>query len=490
MSQTYTLAQVAEHKAQGDSWIVIHNKVYDVTSYIAEDNHPGGVEVLSESAGTNATESFEDIGHSEDAREQLEPMYIGEIAQEDAAEDLETYKVEFKPVQADTSHVKPKPRSKDKTPSTLKNIAQSTALTSLGICLGISYSNGGLNQARTVVLRGIERTIRYLRDRRQIVPQGHSHSMWTAFGAAFALNLAFVGVGVVYLAEKLDVQASFTSYPATRKRKNHFRTMRSPPIQAKAKQIKPHPCIDPLKWTQFPVSENKQLSHNVHRITFSLPKEDSILGLPIGQHIAIRADINGKSVQRSYTPVTNDSDPGRIVVVFKVYPGGAITNYLAGLKKGDMVDIRGPKGAMTYEKGLTKHIGMIAGGTGITPMYQLIRAICEDKEDPTTVDLLFANNSEEDILLRDELDGWAEQFPSKFTINHVLARPSKEWTGYTGFVTPELIQKHLPKPQGNDSKILLCGPPPMVNIMKETLANQGFERPSAMSKKTDQIFLF
>lgn len=101
MAQTYTLAQVAEHKAQGDSWIVIHNKgntfdriqsggfwltifilVYDVSSYIAEDNHPGGVEVLSESAGTNATESFEDIGHSEDAREQLEPMHIGEIAQE------------------------------------------------------------------------------------------------------------------------------------------------------------------------------------------------------------------------------------------------------------------------------------------------------------------------------------------------------------------------------------------------------------------------
>lgn len=101
MTQTYTLAQVAEHKAQGDSWIVIHNKgntfdrfqsgdfwlttfilVYDVTSYIAEDNHPGGVEVLSESAGTNATESFEDIEHYEDAREQLVPMYIGEIAEE------------------------------------------------------------------------------------------------------------------------------------------------------------------------------------------------------------------------------------------------------------------------------------------------------------------------------------------------------------------------------------------------------------------------
>lgn len=363
-------------------------------------------------------------------------------------------------------------------------------MTNFGICLGISYSNGGLNHARAAALRGFERTIRFLRDRRQTVAQGHSYSKLSAFGAAFALNLALVGIGAVYLAERLDIQASFTSYPATRRRNNHTRIKQSPPTQAKVKELKLHPCIDPLRWTKFPVAENKQLSHNVHRITFSLPKEDSILGLPTGQHIAIRADINGKSVERSYTPISNDSDPGRIVVVFKIYPGGVISNYLAGLEKGDLVEIRGPKGAMTYKKGLTKRIGMIGGGTGITPMYQLIRAICEDNEDPTTVDLLFANNTEEDILLRDELEGWAKRFPSKFTVNHVLTRPPKNWTGYTGFVTPELIQKHLPKPQGNDSKILLCGPPPMVNMMKESLISQGFERPGTMSKKTDQIFLF
>jgi cytochrome b involved in lipid metabolism len=69
MSKVYTLDEVRKHCHKNDLWIVIHGKVYDITSFLEE--HPGGEEVLLEQAGQDATEAFEDVGHSEDARSLL-----------------------------------------------------------------------------------------------------------------------------------------------------------------------------------------------------------------------------------------------------------------------------------------------------------------------------------------------------------------------------------------------------------------------------------
>lgn len=103
-----------------------------------------------------------------------------------------------------------------------------------------------------------------------------------------------------------------------------------------------------------------------------MPTESTILGLPIGQHISIRTEIEGKPVSRSYTPVSNNSDPGELRLVIKIYSDGELTGKdLKNLQVGDQVEIRGPKGAMRYRKGMVKEIGMVAGGTGIIPMYQV-----------------------------------------------------------------------------------------------------------------------
>ncbi|XP_066581576.1 cytochrome b5-like isoform X2 [Prorops nasuta] len=75
----YTRAEVAKHIDSNDAWIIIHNKVYDVTKFLNE--HPGGEEVLLEQAGRDGTEPFEDIGHSMDARQMMEPYKIGELVE-------------------------------------------------------------------------------------------------------------------------------------------------------------------------------------------------------------------------------------------------------------------------------------------------------------------------------------------------------------------------------------------------------------------------
>ncbi|KAJ2490156.1 Cytochrome b5 type B (outer mitochondrial membrane) [Coemansia sp. RSA 2050] len=73
----YTGEQIQQHSTREDIWIVVHGKVYDVTKFL--DKHPGGEEVILEHAGIDATEAFEDIGHSDDARELLKDCFIGDL---------------------------------------------------------------------------------------------------------------------------------------------------------------------------------------------------------------------------------------------------------------------------------------------------------------------------------------------------------------------------------------------------------------------------
>ncbi|KAJ0022601.1 hypothetical protein NQD34_014735 [Periophthalmus magnuspinnatus] len=77
----YRLSEIEQQNSFKSTWIIIHNKVYDVTKFLEE--HPGGEEVLREQAGGDATESFEDVGHSTDAREMAKDMIIGELHPDD-----------------------------------------------------------------------------------------------------------------------------------------------------------------------------------------------------------------------------------------------------------------------------------------------------------------------------------------------------------------------------------------------------------------------
>jgi cytochrome-b5 reductase len=122
-------------------------------------------------------------------------------------------------------------------------------------------------------------------------------------------------------------------------------------------------------------------------------------------------------------------------------------------------------------------------------MFQVIRAICEHDRDTTEVSLLYANRSEQDILLRDELDTFARRYPKNFKVYYLLDQPPKDWKFGSGYITKELMQERLPAPTV-DSKVFLCGPPGMVNASKKALVDLGFEQPGASAKVTDQIFAF
>ncbi|RKO94967.1 cytochrome b5 reductase, partial [Caulochytrium protostelioides] len=167
---------------------------------------------------------------------------------------------------------------------------------------------------------------------------------------------------------------------------------------------------------------------------------------------------------RSYTPVSANWDRGYFDLLIKTYPQGNVSLYVRDMKIGDKLQVKGPKGQFVYRPNRVRVFGMIAGGTGITPMYQIMRAVLNNPEDRSTIQLIFANVALEDILLKDELDALAKEHPDRVKVTYCLNTPptpaennGHPWEGYTGFVTEEMIRKHLPAP-ASDIQILMCGP--------------------------------
>lgn len=250
----------------------------------------------------------------------------------------------------------------------------------------------------------------------------------------------------------------------------------------------PTKVLKPDQFQEFELADKTVISHNVAIYKFNLPHSNAILGLPIGQHVSLAATIDGKEVVRSYTPTSSDADRGHFNLLIKSYPTGNISKYVANMKIGQTIKCRGPKGQFVYAPNMVRAFGMIAGGTGITPMLQIIRAITENPEDKTQIDLIFANVNREDILLKDELDELAAN-NDNFRVHYVLNNPSEGWKGGVGFVTADIIKDCCPGP-AKDVKILICGPPPMVSGMKKATTALGFEPAKPVSKLGDQVFCF
>ncbi|KAL0383306.1 UNVERIFIED_CONTAM: NADH--cytochrome reductase 1 [Sesamum calycinum] len=237
---------------------------------------------------------------------------------------------------------------------------------------------------------------------------------------------------------------------------------------------KPKVCLDPENFKQFKLVKKTQLSHNVAKFKFALPTPTSVLGLPIGQHISCRGkDSQGEEVIKPYTPTTLDSDVGYFELVIKMYPQGRMSHHFREMREGDYLAVKGPKGRFKYQPGQVRAFGMLAGGSGITPMFQVARAILENPSDQTKVHLIYANVTYDDILLKDELDSLAKNYPQRFKVYYVLNQPPEVWNGGVGFVSKEMIQAQCPPP-ASDIQILRCGPPPMNKAMAAHLDALGY----------------
>ena len=213
------------------------------------------------------------------------------------------------------------------------------------------------------------------------------------------------------------------------------------------------------------------------------------LGLDTCQHIQFGIHMLDKMLIRSYTPtrpITTKDEDGTFALTVKTYfpdenqPGGAFSNFLYEMSIGQKVDVCGPTGEITYDgrgkfniEGTEKtfmKISLVLGGSGVTPGYSLIERVAEELSSEDTVDvqvkIIDANKTEDDILLRSDLDKLSQSSKNHIQITHVLSHPKEKekWGkqgGLSGHVNADIIKSKLFEP-GADSVVFLCGPPAMI----------------------------
>lgn len=228
-----------------------------------------------------------------------------------------------------------------------------------------------------------------------------------------------------------------------------------------------YPTLKTDEFTAFPIDSIEQVNHNTRIFRFRI--SPTAPPLPITSFLlASLTDANGKEITRPYTPINGDHSNGFVELLVKHYPTGQFTPLLHALSPGDSVKLKGPITKLAYTPNMKREIGMIAGGTGITPMLQLIRAILNPEasvKDQTKISLLFANVSEKDILLKKELDDLAAAHPNQFQVHYTINKPETgNWAGRVGNVTEEMVSELMPKPS-KDSLVVVCGPPKMVSLV-------------------------
>lgn len=180
-----------------------------------------------------------------------------------------------------------------------------------------------------------------------------------------------------------------------------------------------------------------------------------------GQHVMFRIEKNGEYIERAYTPISNMDAPYAEFLI-KLYANGVMSQYLRQvLEVGGEIEMAGPRGTFGYLgngsfqmtscfvlKGI-REIGMIAGGSGVTPMIQLIKYVLAADADSVKIRLVCVNRRVENIIAQDELDQAARQFQNRFSVHHILTQESndKELYSYcaSSAIQYELVQQHVPK---------------------------------------------
>uniref|UniRef100_A0A2C9U2V4 Nitrate reductase n=6 Tax=Manihot TaxID=3982 RepID=A0A2C9U2V4_MANES len=464
---TFSMAEVKKHNSADSCWIIVHGHVYDCTHFLKD--HPGGTDSILINAGTDCTEEFDAI-HSDKAKKMLEDYRIGELV------DSTAY----------TSD------SNASSPNISVHGASDMSQTHLAPITEIAPIKEVVPAVRNVALVAREKIPCKL-----VKKESLSHDV-RLFRFALPSEDQVLGLPVgkhIFLCANVDEKLCMRAYTPTStiEAVGHFDLV----IKVYFKGVHPKfpngglmsqyldslslgSTIDvkgPLGHIEYIGTGNfmfhvrnvalvarekipcklvkkESLSHDVRLFRFALPSEDQVLGLPVGKHIFLCANVDEKLCMRAYTPTSTIEAVGYFDLVIKVY----------------FKDVKGPLGHIEYigtgnfmvhgKPKFAKKLTMLAGGTGITPIYQghssrsegprgRHRDVCGVRQQHST---------EDDILLRDELDAWAKKHIERLKVWYVVQESVN-----VGFITESILREHVPE-GSYDTLALACGPPPMIQF--------------------------
>ncbi|KAH7155826.1 oxidoreductase NAD-binding domain-containing protein [Dactylonectria estremocensis] len=242
-------------------------------------------------------------------------------------------------------------------------------------------------------------------------------------------------------------------------------------------------------FVSLPLESSEAVNHNTKRLRFKLPQQDAVSGLALTSALLTLSFPEGRwlPVPRPYTPVSASDEPGYLELLVKKYPNGKASSHLHSLQPGQKLLFAAALKGYQWKANAHPHITLIAGGAGITPIYQLAQGILRNPEDKTAITLVFGVNSDEDVLLRKEFDQFSKDFPGRFKAIYTVSNPSESSPFRKGYVTKALLEETVPSSK-QDTKVFVCGPP----AMEESLVGKR-NSPGVLSQlgyRKDQIHKF
>jgi nitrate reductase (NAD(P)H) len=199
--------------------------------------------------------------------------------------------------------------------------------------------------------------------------------------------------------------------------------------------------------------------------------------------------VTREAIIRSYTPISQTTQLGFCDVLIKVYhdtehrAGGKMTKALDSIPLGHSVDFKGPIGKFEYlgrgvcavngKERKVNRFFMVCGGSGITPIFQVLRAVLQDPEDRTHCTVLNGNRLVEDILCREDLDRFAEENQEKCRLLHTLTKAPEDWDGLRGRIGEAMLGEYVKKEEG--ALVLVCGPEALEKATGKALTEQGWK---------------
>jgi nitrate reductase (NAD(P)H) len=245
-------------------------------------------------------------------------------------------------------------------------------------------------------------------------------------------------------------------------------------------------------WAKAKLCKKVMVSSDTRIFSFALEHGEQSFGLPTGQHVMLKAEDGSPaktSIIRAYTPISQTDRKGMVDVLVKIYfgtptmEGGKMTMALEKLSIGSSVEFKGPIGKFKYlgkgrvsindNERSVKSFRMICGGSGITPIFQVLRAVIQDRDDPTTCVLLDGNKKEEDILCKNELDSFAAADGKRCSIIHTLTDGSSSWSGQRGRISAQNLKDYVSPAE--TCMVLICGPKAMEESAHKILLKLGWD---------------
>jgi ring-1,2-phenylacetyl-CoA epoxidase subunit PaaE len=225
------------------------------------------------------------------------------------------------------------------------------------------------------------------------------------------------------------------------------------------------------------VAEIVPETNEANSIRFEIPPElRDRFAFKAGQHLTLRAMLNGEEVRRNYSLCTAPAENDWLVTVKRI-GGGLFSNWVGdALKAGDTLDVMPPHGSFTteFDAAKSRHLVGVAGGSGITPVMSLIKTLLRE-EPQSRFTLLYGNRDSSSVIFLEALAALKDKHLGRLEIYHFLDQEEQDIALFNGMLNRERLEEaieHLVPGAADVDGWFICGPGPMMDAAEGVLLDR------------------